>query len=136
MTARKIPHLLLVFACLALIAGGCRSVSVPPSVTGRAIYMLNMTLPADAIVEFKLVKITASGEVLSVVSEQSIPNVRRAPIAFDLPYRRSEINSKERYGVICEVRTTDSVIFRTARPFPVLTHGSGKQVEILLERVR
>ena len=135
MTARKIPHILLVFACLALIAGGCRSVSVPPSVTGRAIYMLNLALPADAIVEFKLVQTTADGEILSVVSEQSITNARRAPIAFDLPYSRSEIKSKEHYGVTCEIRSGERVLFRTARPFPVLTHGSSKQVEILLERV-
>jgi uncharacterized lipoprotein YbaY len=98
--------------------------------------MLNFTLPADAIVEFKLVKTTAAGEIVSVVSEQSIPNVRRAPIAFELPYSRSEIRSKDHYGVICEIRSGERVLFRTARPFPVLTKGSGKQVEILLERVR
>lgn len=136
MTDRKIPHVLLLFTCLALLAGGCRSVSVPPAVTGRAIYMLNVTLPADAIVKFQLVKMTVSGEVLSVVAEQSLPNVRRAPIPFDLPYRPSEIESKAYYGVTCEIRTGDRVLFRTARPFPVLTHGAGKQVEVLLEQVR
>lgn len=136
MTDRKFPLLALLLVCLAFFAGGCRSVSVPPAVTGRAIYMLNVTLPADAIVKFQLVKMTVSGEVLEVVGEQLVPNVRRPPIAFHLPYSPSEIRSRDFYGVICEIRAGDRVLFRTARPFPVLTHGAGRQVEVLLVHVR
>lgn len=136
MNDRKIPLLPLLFACIAFFAGGCGSVSAPPSVTGRAIYMLNVTLPADSIVKFQLVKTTTAGEVLEVVSEQALPNVRRAPISFDLPYRSSEIKSRSFYGVTCEIRAGEKLLFHTARPFPVLTHGAGKQVEVLLEQVR
>lgn len=123
-------------AALGLTAAGCHSVSVPPGVTGTAIYMLNITLPADAIVDLKLVEMTRGGEVTGTVSEQTLPNIRRAPIAFNLPYRPSEIRSKDYYGVTCEIRSGDKVLFRTARPFPVLTHGSSKHVEVLLETVR
>jgi uncharacterized lipoprotein YbaY len=136
MIDRKFPLLPLLLVCLAFFSGGCGSVKVPPAVTGRAIYMLNVTLPSDAIVKFQLVKMTVSGEVLEVVGEQQLPNVRRAPIPFHLPYSPSEIRSKDYYGVTCEVRTGDRMVFRTARPFPVLTHGAGKQVEVLLEQVR
>jgi putative lipoprotein len=136
MTDRKFPLLPLLLICIAFLAGGCRSVSVPPAVTGRAIYTLNVTLPADAIVKFQLVTMTVSGEVLGVVGEQLVPNVRRPPIEFHLPYRPSEIRSRDYYGVTCEIRTGDRVVFRSARPFPVLTHGAGKHVEVLLEQVR
>jgi len=136
MTDRKFPLLPLLLVCIAFFSGGCGSVSAPPAVTGRAIYMLNVTLPSDAVVKFQLVKMTMSGEVLEVIGEQLVPNVRRPPIQFHLPYSPSEIRSRDYYGVTCEVRAGQRVVFRTARPFPVLTHGAGKQVEVLLEQVR
>jgi len=133
---RRLPLSLLVLAGLALLPTGCRSVSVPPGVRGTGIYMLNVPLPADAIVEFRLVETTANGEVIGIVSEQTLRNIRRPPIAFDLPYRPSEIKSKANYAVTCEIKSNDTILFRTPQPFPVLTHGNGKTVEVLLETRR
>lgn len=133
---RRLTLSILAFAVAGLLAGGCRSVSVPPAVTGVAIYMLNVQLPADAVVEFKLATITQGGEVTGIVSEQTMRNIRRAPIEFSLPYRPSEIDSRTRYGVTCVITSGERVLFRTARPFPALTHGAGKRVEVLLETIR
>lgn len=133
---RRTAFTLLLLAISFVLAGGCRSVSVPPAVTGVAIYMLNVPLPADAVVEMKLVTMTPGGEVTGIVSEQTLRNIRRAPIEFTLPYRPSEIDSKQRYGVTCVITSGERVLFRTARPFPALNHGASKRVEVLLETIR
>jgi len=133
---RRLTLPFLVLTIAGLLAGGCRSVSVPPAVTGAAIYMLNVPLPADAIVEMKLVTMTQAGEVTGIVSGQTLRNIRRAPIEFSIPYRPSEIDSKMKYGVTCEITSGERVLFRTARPFPALTHGAGKRIEVLLESIR
>jgi uncharacterized lipoprotein YbaY len=134
---RRITFSLMFLAALGLALTGCRSsVKLPPGVRGTAIYMRTYTLPPDAVVEFKLVEMTPEGVVTGVVSEQTVRTARRAPIDFDIPYRPSEIRSRTYYGVTCEIRAGDKLLFRTVRPFPVLTHGGSKHIEVLLEPER
>lgn len=134
MKSRRILPLALI-AVVALMSG-CRSIDIPPSVTGVGIYLLNVPLPADAVARFQLVESTPTGEILAIVSEQTVVDARRAPIAFDLPYRKSDIRSRAHYGVTCEITSGGRVLFRSPRPFPVLTQGGSSRVEVLLEAPR
>ena len=126
----------LVFANLVALISGCRTVEVSPSVTGIGIYMLNVPLPADAIVEFKLVETNSEGAITGTISEQIVRNARRAPVDFDLPYSKKDIRSKAHYAVTCEIRSQGAVIYRAPRPFPVLTQGNPTRAEVLLEPMR
>ena len=136
MTIRKLANTLILLTGVCLLATACHFTRKPPAITGTGIYLLNVPLPADAVVTFKFVQTSSTGEVTNVIDTLELRNIRRAPIPFEIPYSRSEIKRRNYYAITCEIRSGNKVLFRSPRPFAVLTHGGPSNVEVLLEQVR
>lgn len=69
------------------------------------------------------------------LSEQIIDNPGQVPIAFDLPYDLSEIDSRFTYVVRAEIYEAGKLIFTTSTSYPVITRESSNEVDLQLEQV-
>jgi uncharacterized lipoprotein YbaY len=107
-----------------------------PAVTGTVVYITNVQLPADAVIELKLVEINRDGQTVRVVTEDTLLRPRKIPLEYSLPYNKRDINTRAHYGVDGKIRAGGRVILATPRPTPVLTHGNPRQAEVVLEPVR
>ncbi len=124
-------------AVTGLLLVGCAHAPKPsrpvgPGIGGSVIYITNVTLPANAVVEVRLVELNREGRVDREIAATSYPRPAAMPLEFWLPYQAGLIDQHQSYGLEAKIVAEGRILFTTTRPVPVLTKGNPKNVEAVV----
>jgi uncharacterized lipoprotein YbaY len=116
---------------------GSSAVAKRPSaaVTGSASYRERIALSPGAVFEATLQDVSRADAPPRVVARYRRRDPGQVPISFDLPYRRGRIDPRGRYVVRATIHDRGQLRFTTTRGYPVITHGHGNRVRLLLVHV-
>jgi putative lipoprotein len=102
---------------------------------GTATYRERMALPPSAVLEATLENGSKADAPAEIVGRTRLERPGNPPIRFQIPYDTSRIDPSGRYTVRATITVDGKPFFTTDRHHPVLTAGSGSEVELLLRRV-
>jgi uncharacterized lipoprotein YbaY len=125
---------LSVFALFLLAACSARGPAPDlrrPSVAGTVVAETDVTVPSNAVLEIRLMDITA-GAPPTVVTEQVSSNPGPPPYRFRLFYQTAAIESTRDYAVQVRLLVAGRPLLVQPAPAPVLTKGRPVVVEIRL----
>ena len=103
-------------------------------VTGTATYRERIALPPNAEFEASLVEESRVDRSALVIGHVRKNRLAPAPIAFSISYDPRDIHGRGRYVVRATVTERGRVRFTGSEP--VLTHGHGNNVAILMRNLR
>jgi putative lipoprotein len=109
--------------------------SMDGAIRGTSTYRERMALPPGAVLEATLEDVSRADAPAEVIGRARVERPGNPPIAFAIPYDPSRIDSRHRYAVRARIVVEGKPFFLTDQRYPVLTGGSGSQVEVQLRRV-
>jgi putative lipoprotein len=124
----------VVVLLLAVPAAG--SVRTNAWVSGSATYRERMSLPHDAVFQAELVDVSRADQPGQVVARTRRSNPGQVPIAFQIVYDPRRISPRRTYAVRATIRVAGALRFASDENDPVLTHGHGSRVSILMRAAR
>lgn len=116
---------------LALVVAGCGS--RPVHVTGTLTYRARIALPPTAKATVRLLETSTQDVPAAILAEQIIDPAGQVPIPFALACASDRIDKDRTYVVQARIAEGDTLLWTTETPVPVLTHGHGDQVEVVLQ---
>jgi copper homeostasis protein (lipoprotein) len=124
----------LMFLGVVIMAGCSPGANDTESVTGQAMYRERIAAPPGARLEVSLED--ASTDVASerLITRIVVANAGQPPFAFEVPFKRSDIDPAHRYALSARLLDRERLLFETAEPVPVITDGQPLEVELLLRR--
>lgn len=111
------------------------TVAMLGTITGTATYRERIALPPDATLEAVLVDVTGTDAASQEISRTTIQRPSHPPIAFTIGYEPRLIDEQRRYAIRARILVDGLPWFATDQMYPVLTHGAGREAELLLRRV-
>jgi putative lipoprotein len=134
-------------ALLVACASGCAGTEPPPAqgsaapaavaervIVGTATYRERIALPSGAEFEAVLEDVSLADAPATEIGRTTSPKTPMPPIHFEIPYDAAKIDSTRRYAVRAAIRVDGTLWFASDTAHPVLTHGAGDRVDILLKR--
>ena len=106
----------------------------PGRVEGTATYRERMALPARALFEAVLEDVSRAGAAAEVIARTRIEHPGYPPIRFAIIYDPARIEQNHDYSVRARITDGERLLFTTVQFYPVLTHGNGNEVSLLLSR--
>ncbi len=113
----------------------------PPRVTGTVFYRYVEPLPANAVVDVKLVQTGTPDQPETVVSEQSISCICNfidppcnGPVFYQLSYEPGQIDAAREYRVSARILDGEKTIYASDTPHRVLTGGYTGNTQILVSK--
>ena len=136
-----VPLILSILACkqqseTAAIPPASDPAPVTESVFVTVTYRERMALSAKAVVEVSLHDVSRADAPASVLSRQEITNPGQVPVRFELEFNPAEIDPRMTYAIQARITDYGQLIFTNDTVTPVLTQGAGKEVEMVLVRVK
>jgi uncharacterized lipoprotein YbaY/heat shock protein HslJ len=130
------------FGCLLLISivTGMSLLYQPMSsadevtMTGTASYRERIALPPAAVFEAMLEDISRTDVRAEVLGSVRIEDPGSPPFSFGIAYDPAQVQANRTYAVRARISAQGRLLFTTDQVYPVLTHGHGQQVELLLRR--
>ncbi len=119
---------------LVLIAA-CSAASAADVVTGTAFYRERIALPPGAVLEVTLEDVSLADAPSHELSRVTLEDPGAPPFSFAIPFDPGEIDPRRVYALRAAIRVNGELWFITDTSYPVLTRGSGREVELLLKRV-
>lgn len=104
-------------------------------ITGTIAYRERIILSSEAEVQIKLLDVSLADAVATTLGVETIKAPGLPPIDFILDYNPANIQERFRYVVRAEIRDGDKLVFTTDKAYPVLTGGTGTEVELMLVAV-
>jgi len=104
-------------------------------VTGTAAYRERVALPPDAVFEARLENVSRTDGSAVVIAHVRKNRPGQVPIAFSISYDPRQIHQRARYLVRATILERGRPIYKSVRDNPVLTHGHGDNVTIVMRRV-
>lgn len=104
-------------------------------IEGTAAYRERIALPSNAELEAVLQDVSRADAPAAEIARTTVPNAPNPPIRFKIPYDAAKIDPARRYAVRATIRVGGKLWFTSDTAHPVLTHGAGNTVDILLKRV-
>lgn len=104
-------------------------------ITGTALYRERIALPPGAVLEVVLEDVSrmdVKAEELGRVHQESLG---APPYEFQILFDPAQIQENHSYSVRARITVGDRLLFTSDQAYPVLTRGSGREVEILLRQV-
>ena len=104
-------------------------------ITGTALYRERLALPPAAVLEVILEDVSrmdVKAEELGRVRQESLG---APPYEFQILFDPAQIRENHSYSVRARITAGDRLLFTSDQAYPVLTRGSGREVELLLRRV-
>ncbi|MDJ0858675.1 MAG: YbaY family lipoprotein [Dinoroseobacter sp.] len=95
-------------------------------------YRERIALPPDAVVEVELLDVSRMDVAADRLSSQRF-RMTSVPFEATLVYDPSLVDERLAYTVAARIYSQGRVMFRTTQAYPVLTRGSGSQVELILQ---
>ena len=112
------------------------SAAAQDSVTGTVTYRERMALPPTAVLRVQLQDASLQDVAATVLDSMTIrPQGRQVPLAFTLQYNPSQIREGGIYVVQARILDGGRLLFLHDEPYPVLTNGQPRQVQMVLRRV-
>ncbi len=136
-----VPLILAVVACkqqeeTAATPPASDTMPVTESVSVTVTYLERIALSAEAVVEVSLRDISRADAPASVLSRQEITNPGQVPVRFELAFNPAEIDPRMTYAIQARITDYGQLMFINDTVTPVLTQGAGKEVEMVLVRVK
>jgi putative lipoprotein len=104
-------------------------------VTGTVTYLQRIALPTNAVIQVQLADVSRADAPADVVAEQSINlGQRQVPVPFTLNVDQAKVDAKHTYAVSAKITVGSELRFVSDRPYPVLTKGNPKHVEIIVRQ--
>lgn len=104
-------------------------------ITGTITYRERIMLSPEAEVWIKLLDVSLADATATTLGTEKIKDPGLPPINFILDYNPANIQERFRYVVRAEIRDGGKLVFTTAKAHPVLTGGTGNEVELMLVAV-
>jgi len=105
------------------------------TVSGTATYRERMALPPGAVFEATLEDTSRADAPSEVIGHVEVERPRNSPISFEISYEAAKIQESHSYTVRARITSGAQLMFTTAQNYPVLTHGNGNNVTLMLQRV-
>lgn len=121
----------LALSALAVSCGWERSGIDASTVGGVVTYRHEIALPPAARLVVALADVTASEALILV--EDTLADLGASPIAFDLPYDSSTIDTSHVYAIAARIVVGGDVLFASPVSHEVITFGNPLRVEIPIE---
>ena len=102
------------------------------TVTGTAALLQHEALPPTAVFEARVEDISRVGAAAEVIGSSRIENPGSPPIAFRIELDPSKVDVRRRYVVRATITIDGKLVLTSDRAYPVLTHGHGREVAVLL----
>ena len=102
------------------------------AITGSATYRERIALTPAAVFEATLEDVSradAPGKVIARVRDR---NPGQVPIAFEIAYDPRRIDARRTYVVRARIYEDGRLLFTGKQAYPVLTHGHGRKVTVLM----
>ncbi|HEX2665893.1 MAG TPA: META domain-containing protein [Candidatus Acidoferrum sp.] len=103
-------------------------------VEGTATFRERMALPASALFEAVLEDVSRADAAAKVIARTRIEHPGYPPIRFQIIYEPAKIEQNHDYSVRARITDGERMLFTTVQFYPVLTHGNGNEVSLLLSR--
>ena len=104
-------------------------------IRGTATYRERMALPPDAVLEVTLEDVSRMDVASEMIGRVEMADPGNPPFAFEIPYDAAAIDARNSYSVRARITVGGRPMFITDTVAPVLTRGSGTEVELVLKRV-
>lgn len=118
-------------SALVVSCGGERSGIDTSTVGGVVTYRHEIAFPPAARLIVALADVTPSEAVILV--EDTLADLGASPIAFDLPYDSSTIDTSHVYAIAARIVVGVDVLFASPASHEVITYGNPLRVEIPIE---
>ncbi len=110
---------------------------IPPQagaeqIKGTAIFRQRMALPPSAVFEARVEDASRADAAAETIGWVRIENPGNPPIRFVIDFDPKRIDERRRYAVRATITVNGRLTLTTDRAYPVLTQGSGREVELLL----
>jgi putative lipoprotein len=105
------------------------------TITGSVTYLQRMLLPPNAVVEIAFEDVSRADAPARTLAVYRIPEPQAPPYPFAFAYTPEQIDPANRYGLRATVREGEKLLMTTDTAYPVLTHGGGTEVEMVLKMV-
>ncbi|MCK5377272.1 MAG: YbaY family lipoprotein [Acidobacteria bacterium] len=128
----------LIVSAMLLLAGaalGCASASTADTVRGTAMYRERIALPPGAVLEVSLQDVSLADAPARELGSVRIEDPGNPPFEFEIAYDPEAIDERFTYAVRATIRGDGKLLFTTDTHYPVLTRGTGNEVELMLRRV-
>jgi putative lipoprotein len=125
-------------ASLSIAASACGVVPIDTSfdsLTGSIVQGDQAPLTPGSVVIVRLEDLSRRDGRVDVLAEQRIEQPVRLPINFRLKYDGGEIDPEHRYVVTASIYAGSQVIYATDIPQNVITDGTSRRVNLVLERI-
>ena len=132
----KSKVVLLVGACVALLALTLATCGVGSSVTGTITYRERITLTPGATVIVEIRDTSYMDTSAPLVAEQVITEPGQVPIEFRVPYSRGDIDPSSTYSISARIVESDGrLAFTNDTAYDVITGGNPTKVDMALVMV-
>jgi len=101
-------------------------------ITGSAIYRERIALTPAAVFEATLEDASRADAAAKVIKKVRRKNPGQVPIAFEIPYDPRRIDSRGTYVLRASIYQDGRLRFTSTRAYPVLTHGHGSKVMVVM----
>ena len=106
-------------------------------VTGTITYRQRIALSPNAVIEIKLLDISRADAPSVTIAEQTLrPAGKQVPIAFELQYESARIDTRHSYAIQVRIFESGKLRFINSQPYPVITAGHPKTVEVVVNPAR
>lgn len=131
---RFAPPILIGLAVSLVGCGDAEDAADIGKVVGAATYREDMAVPSGTRLEVTLTDASAPSPATGLVTRIVVAKAGQPPYSFEVPYRRSDIDSDHRYVLDARLLDRENVLFELPEPVPVVTGGRPSEVELLLRR--
>ncbi|MFV0280069.1 MAG: YbaY family lipoprotein [Rhodoblastus sp.] len=115
-------------------AASAQSKGAQARIAGVAYYRERIALPPNAHFEAQILDVSRADAPSKTVARTIVAAPVPSMIRFEIPYDPKSIQRNARYVVRATISAGGKLWFTTDTVTPVLTHGAGQDVEILLRR--
>lgn len=104
-------------------------------IEGTATYRERIALPPDATFEAILQDVSRLDAPGAAIARTVLVNPPQVPISFSISFDTALIDNRRNYAIRTRILTEGKSVWVSDRVYPVLTHGGGRRVEVLMRRV-
>jgi putative lipoprotein len=120
-------------AALCMLSPGLAAAG---TLTGSAYYLERIALPPEAVLEVVVVDVSLADAPAKTLGRTTMEPAGQVPIAFQVNYDDSAVQSSHRYAVRATIRVGGGLLYTTTQNYPVLTGRATTDAgRLKLERV-
>src|SRR5271154_120529 len=130
-----LPSALFLVMPLIAVGQNAPAADAAGTVSGVATYRERIAMPKSAVFSATLEDVSKMDAPAEVVGTATMENPGNPPYHFSISYDPQRIVDNHTYAVRAAIKIGDQLAFTSDTSYPVITHGNGKEVNILLRSV-